>query len=108
MESCGIQHDFLFASEDVARDVPPCFDSPSSRREESAPIPVKASSLMGLDGEKMLNAFARTGKSIVLIDDLPTTDNPIVLGHRSLLIKGIVAEFHNRGNKVFRREKAKG
>ena len=63
---------------------------------------------MGPDDEKMLNAFALAGKPIVLIDDLPTTDNPIVLGYRSLLIKGIVAEFHSRGNKVFRRKKAKG
>ena len=63
---------------------------------------------MGPDGEKMLNAFAAAGKPIVLIDDLPTTDNPIVLGCRSLLIKGIVAEFHHRGNRVFRREKTKG
>ena len=108
MESCGIQRDFLYASEDVARGGPPCFDSPSSRREESTSIPVKASSPMGPDGEKMLNAFAQAGKPIVPIDDLTATDNPIVLGYGSLLIEGIVAEFRNRGNKVFRRRKTKG
>ena len=61
MESYGIQHDFLFASEDVARDGPPRFDSPSSRREESTSVPIKASSLMGPDGEKMLNASLEPG-----------------------------------------------
>ena len=38
MESYGIQHDFLFASKDVAADGPPCFDDPSNVREESLAI----------------------------------------------------------------------
>lgn len=107
MESYNIQHDFLFASEDVAAGGPPRFDVPLSGREKTSAIPVKASSLMSSDGEKMLDAFAKARKPIALIDDLPVTDNPIVLKYSSLLIKGIVAEFHKRGNRVFQYGRAR-
>ena len=106
MKSYKIQHDFLFASNDVAVDGEPHFDVAKSKREECSSLPVKASSLLDEKGEGMLDVFSFAGKPILLIDDLPLDDNPIIMAYRSLLIRGIIAEFHKRERKVFTRTKS--
>lgn len=102
MKSYAIQHDYLFASKDALMDGAPRFDTPTSKREERLSAPVKVSSLLGPHGEALLDAYAQAEQEIILMDDLPPNDNPIVLEYCSLLIKGIIAEFHRRGKKVFR------
>lgn len=102
MESYDIQHDFLFSPDEMANDAPAYFDKPQNKRELNKSIPLKASVFLRSDGEAILSAFQTGGKPILLINDLPKTDNPIVEAYSAMLIKGVSAKLRSMKLKVFK------
>lgn len=102
MESYDIQHDFLFSTNEMANDSPAFFNEPRNAAELKRAIPVKASVLLRSNGEAMISAFRLSGKPILLIDDLPKTDNPIVKAYSAMLIKGMSSKFRAMGSRVFK------
>ena len=103
MKSYNIQHDYLFVSTQMASEGTASFDVPKSKADLKRATPVKASIFLGEDGEEIYKCLTAAKRPILLIDDLPKSDNPIISAYAAALVKGISAKFRDDGLRVFKK-----
>lgn len=91
-----IQHDWLFSDDELAL----------PKAEEEAmnggfnfrkAVPVRLSLLLSDTGERYFGYFWKNAHWVLLLDDLGSSDNPVISSYKQFLVRAIILRFQRKG-----------